>query len=235
MKTLYGNAGSGPASKSIQRKTSQIPPYGYIAAIGLVASAEQAYAKQVGVSDVVTSTTINPDDNRDVFLDLSNLDVSGFTSDTTNLYASIIDLSGSAATIWNSTTNSLVSSIALGSGFRNITGTSGADSLKGNDQFNTINGGNGADTFVFLAGGSAENGINLITDFTVGTDKIRIQWEGNGSPTDLAGLGLTLSGSSRVQLRDSVTNELIANFSGVSQSALQNQIDSDFSSVFEIV
>ena len=44
MKTLYGNAGSGPASKSIQRKTSQIPPYGYIAAIGLVASAEQAYA-----------------------------------------------------------------------------------------------------------------------------------------------------------------------------------------------
>ena len=127
------------------------------------------------------------------------------------------------------------SSIALGSGFRNITGTSGADSLKGNDQFNTINGGNGKDTFVFLAGGSAENGINLITDFTVGTDKIRIQWEGNGSPTDLAGLGLTLSGSSRVQLRDSVTNELIANFSGVSQSALQNQIDSDFSSVFEIV
>ena len=55
MKTLYGNAGSGPASKSIQRKTLQIPPYGYIAAIGLVASAEQAYAKQVGVSDVVTS------------------------------------------------------------------------------------------------------------------------------------------------------------------------------------
>ena len=94
MKTLYGNAGSGPASKSIQRKTSQIPPYGYIAAIGLVASAEQAYAKQVGVSDVVTSTTINPDDNRDVLLDLSNLDVSGFTPDTTNLYASIIDLSG---------------------------------------------------------------------------------------------------------------------------------------------
>ena len=95
MKTLYGNAGSGPASKSIQRKTSQIPPYGYIAAIGLVASAEQAYAKQFGVGDVVTSTTINPDDNRDVLLNLSNLDVSGFTPDTTNLYASIIDLSDS--------------------------------------------------------------------------------------------------------------------------------------------
>jgi hypothetical protein len=76
MKTLYGNAGSGPASKSIQRKTSQIPPYGYIAAIGLVASAEQAYAKQVGVSDVVTSTNINPHDSSDVLLDLSSLDVS---------------------------------------------------------------------------------------------------------------------------------------------------------------
>ena len=182
-----------------------------------MASAEQVYAKQVDVGDVVTSTNINPHDSSDVLLDLSSLDVSGFTPDTTDLYASIIDLSGGTATIWNSTSTSLVSSIALGSGFRNITGTSGAD------------------TFVFLAGGSAENGINLITDFTVGTDKIRIQWEGNGSPTDLAGLGLTLSGSSRVQLRDSVTNELIANFSGVSQSALQNQIDSDFSSVFEIV
>ena len=116
-----------------------------------------------------------------------------------------------------------------------LNGSDGDDTLFGGTGRDTLSGGNGVDTFVFLAGGSAENGINLITDFTVGTDKIRIQWEENGSPTDLAGLGLTLSGSSRVQLRDSVTNELIANFSGVSQSALQNQIDSDFSSVFEIV
>ena len=165
---------------------------------------------------LMVSTTINPDDNRSGIIWIYQILMYLALPLIQQIYtASIIDLSGSAATIWDSTTNSLVSSIALGSGFRNITGTSGADSLKGNDQFNTINGGNGADTFVFLAGGSAENGINLITDFTVGTDKIRIQWEGNGSPTDLAGLGLTLSGSSRVQLRDAVTNELIANFSGV--------------------
>ena len=55
MKTLYGNAGSGPASKSIQRKTSQIPPYGYIAAIGLVASAEQAYAVVVDTDNITNA------------------------------------------------------------------------------------------------------------------------------------------------------------------------------------
>ena len=281
MKTLYGNAGSGSASKSIQRKTSQIPPYGYIAAIGLVASAEQAYAIVVD-TDNITNAFITPD-VRETLIDLSNLDVTSFIPDDDNPYAAIVELgsgSNGTATIWNSATSQLVSGITVASSFTDITGTSGADSLKGNNQFDEINGGagndwlagahgwdtlnggdgndtiyghtgldtlnggagsdtlyggSGVDTFVFLAGGSAENGINLITDFTVGTDKIRIQWEGNGSPTDLAGLGLTLSGSSRVQLRDSVTNELIANFSGVSQSALQNQIDSDFSSVFEIV
>ena len=116
-----------------------------------------------------------------------------------------------------------------------LNGSDGDDTLFGGTGSDTLSGGNGADTFVILVGGSTENGIDTISDFVIGTDKIRIQWEGEGSPTDLAGLGLTLSGSSRVQLRDSVTNELIANFSGVSQSALQNQIDSDFSSVFEIV
>jgi len=113
-----------------------------------MASAEQAYAKQVGVGDVVTSTTINPDDSGDVLLDLSSLDVSGFTPDTTDLYASIIDLSDSTATIWNSTSTSLVSGIALGSGFVNITGTSGADSLRGNDNKNTIESGGGDDRLV---------------------------------------------------------------------------------------
>ena len=290
MKTLYGNAGSGPASKSIQRKTSQIPPYGYIAAIGLVASAEQAYAVVVD-TDNITNASITPDVS-ETLIDLSNLDVTSFIPDVDNPYTAIVELgsgSNGTATIWNSATSQLVYGITVASSFTDITGTSGADSLKGNNQFDEINGGAGSDTlyggsgddrisggadndvisgghgndvlngsdgddtlfggtgrdtlsggnsaytFVFLAGGSAENGINLITDFTVGTDKIRIQWEGNGLPTNLAGLGLTLSGSSRVQLRDSVTNELIANFSGVSQSALQNQIDSDFSSVFEIV
>ena len=92
------------------------------------------------------------------------------------IYMPLLLICPAVATIWDSTTNSLVSSIALGSGFRNITTALQAQIvLKGNDQFNTINGGNGADTFVFLAGGSAENGINLITDFTVGTDKIKNQ------------------------------------------------------------
>ena len=144
-----------------------------------MASAEQVYAKQVGVGDVVTSTNINPHDSSDVLLDLSSLDVSGFTPDTTDLYASIIDLSGGTATIWNSTSTSLVSGITLESSFLNITGTSGADSLAGNGEKNTINGG----------GGNA-------------------------------------------RLTDSANNDLLT-FSGVTQSALQTQINTDFSSIFE--
>ena len=303
MKTLYGNAGSGPASKSIQRKTSQIPPYGFIATLGTMASAEQVYAKQVDVGDVVTSTNINPHDSSDVLLDLSSLDVSGFTPDTTDLYASIIDLSGGTATIWNSTSTSLVSGITLESSFLNITGTSGADSLAGNGETNTINGGGGNDLlqgggirdtlngdagndtlyghtgddrlnggngdddiwgdegndFLYghdgddtLTGGDDDdtsviavglydtsdntplNGHDTILDFVVGTDKVLVLWGGTGdTPTDLEGAGLSLTErGGNARLTDSANNDLLT-FSGVTQSALQTQINTDFSSVFE--
>ena len=118
MKTLYGNSGGARASKmstplhysnlaasdtqkrpnlrQTLRKTSQIAPYGFIATLGTMASAEQVYAKQVDVGDVVTSTTINPDDASDVLLDLSSLaDVSGFTyADINRSICHIIALSG---------------------------------------------------------------------------------------------------------------------------------------------
>ncbi|MGB0755184.1 MAG: calcium-binding protein [Candidatus Puniceispirillaceae bacterium] len=292
-----------PNLRQTLRKTSQIPPYGYIAAIGLVASAEQVYAKQVDVGDVVTSTTINPDDSSDVLLDLSSLDVSGFTPDTTDLYASIIDLSGGTATIWNSTSTSLVSGITLESSFLNITGTSGADSLAGNGETNTINGGGGNDllqgggirdtlngdagndtlyghtgddrlnggngdddiwgdegndflyghdgddtltggddddTFVISVGlydtsdNTPLNGHDTILDSVVGTDKVLILWGGTGdTPTDLEGAGLSLTErGGNARLTDSANNDLLT-FSGVTQSALQTQINTDFSSVFE--
>ena len=236
-------------------------------------------------------------------LDLSNLDVSGFTPDTTNLYASIIDLSGGTATIWNSTSTSLVSGITLESSFLNITGTSGADSLAGNGETNTINGGGGNDllqgggirdtlngdagndtlyghtgddrlnggngdddiwgdegndflyghdgddtltggddddTFVIAVGlydtsdNTPLNGHDTTLDFVVGTDKVLILWGGTGdTPTDLEGAGLSLTErGGNARLTDSANNDLLT-FSGVTQSALQTQINTDFSSVFE--
>ena len=223
-----------------------------------MASAEQVYAKQVDVGDVVTSTNINPHDSSDVLLDLSSLDVSGFTPDTTDLYASIIDLSGGTATIWNSTSTSLVSGITLESSFLNITGTSGADSLAGNGETNTINGGSGDDrlegkygddaliggndddTFIISVGlydtsdNTSLNGHDIILDFVVGTDKVLILWGGTGdTPTDLEGAGLSLTErGGNARLTDSANNDLLT-FSGVTQSALQTQINTDFSSVFE--
>ena len=274
-----------PNLRQTLRKTSQIAPYGFIATLGTMASAEQVYAKQVDVGDVVTSTTINPDDSSDVLLNLSSLDVSGFTPDTTDLYASIIDLSGGTATIWNSTSTSLVFGITLESSFLNITGTSGADSLAGNGETNTINGGGGNDllqgggirdtlngdtgndtlyghtgddrlegkygddtltggddddTFVIAVGlydtsdNTPLNGHDTILDFVVGTDKVLILWGGTGdTPTDLEGAGLSLTErGGNARLTDSANNDLLT-FSGVTQSALQTQINTDFSSVFE--
>ena len=77
-----------PNLRQTLRKSAQIPPYGYIAAIGLVASAEQAYAVVVDTNDI-TSGSITPDID-ETLIDLSSLDVSGFTPDTTNLYASLL-------------------------------------------------------------------------------------------------------------------------------------------------
>ena len=145
-----------PNLRQTLRKSAQIPPYGYIAAIGQVASAEQACAVVVDTNDI-TSGSITPDID-ETLIDLSSLDVSGFTPDTTNLYASIIDVSGgSTATIWNSATSQLVSGITVANSFGSITGTFGADSMKGSDESDTIKGGDGDDR---LAGGDRWDTLN---------------------------------------------------------------------------
>ena len=181
MKTLYGNSGGARASKmstplhysnlaasdtqkrpnlrQTLRKTSQIAPYGFIATLGMMASAEQAYAKQVGVSDVVAGATINPDDANDVLLDLSALAVSNF-SPAPDTYANIIDLDSNhisgfvrrEISLWHDTqtTPGLITNLSLGRGFVDITGMSVADSLKGSSEANTIRGEGGND---LLTGG----------------------------------------------------------------------------------
>ncbi len=141
------------------RKSSQIPPYGFIAAIGLVASAEQAYAVVVD-TDNITDGSITPDIN-ETLIDLSNLDVTSFIPDDDNPYAVIVELgagSNGTATIWNSISNSLASNITVASSFTDITGTSGADSLKGNNLFNEFNGGAGNDSLYGAHGWDTLNG-----------------------------------------------------------------------------
>ena len=124
-----------------------------------MASAEQAYAKQVGVSDVVAGATINPDDANDVLLDLSALAVSN-SSPAPYTYANIIDLDSNhisgfvrrEISLWHDTqtTPGLITNLSLGRGFVDITGTSVADSLKGSSEANTIRGEGGND---LLTGG----------------------------------------------------------------------------------
>ena len=125
----------------------------------MMASAEQAYARQVGVSDVVAGATINPDDANDVLLDLSALAVSNF-SPAPDTYANIIDLDSNhisgfvrrEISLWHDTqtTPGLITNLSLGRGFVDITGTSVADSLKGSSEANTIRGEGGND---LLTGG----------------------------------------------------------------------------------
>jgi len=108
------------------------------------------------------------------------------------------DVVTEAATAANGTADTVISSIsyALGSGVENLTLKSGAgsingtcnsadNSLTGNEGANvltggagidTLTGGGAADTFVFAASdtGKAAGARDVITDFTVGTDKIDI-------------------------------------------------------------
>ena len=119
---------------------------------------------------------------------LSSLDVTGFTPDTTNLYAAVVDLKNGTATIWNSATSQLVSGITVNTAsFTHVIGTAGADNLIGRAISNTIliggegndrlegdvgndrlNGGIGIDTLIGGAGdddlyGGEGNDIFVIT------------------------------------------------------------------------
>jgi len=147
-------------------------------------------------------------------LDLSGLDVSGFIPDDDNPYAVIADLRVDSAfgiaTIWNSTSSTLVSGITLNSGFANITGTSGADFLKGGASRyesgsiirNEINGGDGDDR---LVGGDA---LNILRggagdDFLHGNGGNDRLWGGDGND-------LLIGGSADDNLRGDAGNDILS-------------------------
>ena len=112
--------------------------------------------------------------------------------------------------------------------------------LEGKYGDDTLTGGDDDDTFVISVGlydtsdNTPLNGHDTILDSVVGTDKVLILWGGTGdTPTDLEGAGLSLTErGGNARLTDSANNDLLT-FSGVTQSALQTQINTDFSSVFE--
>ena len=148
----------------------------------------------------------------------------------------MIDL-GSTATIWNSSSSTLISSITLGSGYVNITGTSGTDHLIGDDSDNTLNGGAGRDTFVISVDGTGANTLNgsdTITDFDVTAttgDIVRISWQGGGAtPSTLAGAGLALgTNGSNAVLTDSAESSIIyLTFDRVAQADLVEATHFDF-------
>ncbi|HYG26837.1 MAG TPA: M57 family metalloprotease, partial [Caulobacteraceae bacterium] len=64
--------------------------------------------------------------------------------------------------------NVVIENAVGGRGADSITGNAAANRLQGNAGADTLTGGAGADTFVFTAGGGAD----IVTDFTVGTDKL---------------------------------------------------------------
>ncbi len=74
-------------------------------------------------------------------------------------------------------------SIASGAVIENIIAGSGDDTIVGNDADNVLTGGAGADIFEFNAG----FGSDTITDFVVGTDKLKIKDSGGNilTSTDL--------------------------------------------------
>ena len=99
------------------------------------------------------------------------LDLSNFTTD---MIVSLIDDTSSTipTTIptgtWKMTDNL---GIAKGADIENVIAGSGDDKIIGNAEDNVLTGGAGADIFEFTAG----FGSDIITDFVVGTDKLKIK------------------------------------------------------------
>ena len=159
----YSNLEFPHKSRLALRSGTALNGAGLLSIIRLVASAEQAYAITVDTDDLVSGNNIAPDGTESTYhteLFLSSLDVTGFTPDTTNLYAAVVDLKNGTATIWNSATSQLVSGITVNTAsFTHVIGTAGADNLIGRAISNTILiGGEGNDRLEGDVGNDCLNG-----------------------------------------------------------------------------
>lgn len=83
-----------------------------------------------------------------------------------------------------------------GQGDDTVLGGQEDDFLYGNDGLDTLTGGTGNDTFVFdFAASGFTDGIDTVTDFTVGQDKLQLDLAG-GAPVDASALSFVQSGGS---------------------------------------
>ena len=105
---------------------------------------------------------------------INDNDVLDFSNFTTDLIVSLEP--GTSSTIltiptgtWKMTDNL---GIAKGATIENVIAGSGDDKIIGNTADNVLTGGTGADIFEFTAG----FGSDTITDFVVGTDKLKVNW-----------------------------------------------------------
>ena len=139
-----------------------------------------------------------------------------------------------------------------------LKGGGGADVLSGGGGADTLTGGTGVvDTFVVLLGGNSNNGNDTITDFEVGTDIIRISWQGDDSnvPADFTAANLSINVDStgnnatlvhtettrgshpnQTGSYEITTETTLVTFTGVTDTDLLNQFTSGrVESVIEIV
>ena len=195
-----------PMATPMARQRKSVPPYGYLAVLGLAAIARNSHAHEAD-TDAASSVTISND--------------ASIPSPTENQI-----LTGTVK----------ANKLAGGNGDDEISGDAGYDSLfshDGNDHLyggagnDILGGGEGADIYVIDIGGTADNGSDTITDFDVTAttgDIVRISWQGTGAtPTDIAAAGLALGTNTDgdAVLTDSTdTSVIYLTFDGVAQADL---------------
>jgi Ca2+-binding RTX toxin-like protein len=90
-----------------------------------------------------------------------------------------------------------------GSGNDVITAGSGNNTIIAGSGHDTLTGGTGADNFTFIDGQAGGNVV--ITDFTVGTDKLTLQGYNNNAFSDALKHAVVAGGSTTITLQDHTT------------------------------
>ena len=199
-----------PMATRMTRQRTSVPPYGYLAVLGLAAIARNSHAHEAD-TDAVSSVTIsndasipNPPENHILTGTVKADKLAGGDGDD--------EISGDA-------------------GYDRLFGHDGNDHLYGGGSNDILGGGEGADTYVIDIGGTADNGHDTIYGFTLSEDIIHISLQRDGAtPSTLAAAGLALgTNGSNAVLTDSADSSIIyLTFDRVTQADLVEATHFDF-------
>jgi len=205
-----------------QRKS--VPPYGYLAVLGLAEIARNSHAHEAGI-DAASSVTIsndpsipNPIESQTLTGTVKADKLAGGDGDD--------EISGDAGDdrLFGHDGNDHL----YGNSYNDrLFGGNNNDWLAGATGDDILEGGDGYDIFSIIVGGTSNNGHDTVTDFDISIDTLLINWWGAGgiTPTTLSAAGLAIgtdptNSANAILHAESDINTVFVTFEGVTQAEL---------------